>query len=745
MSEGMIVMEQIIPITTLFLGALLVSLAPRLLSRRLAVVTAQGLALSGIALVLALIPNSWQTWLAGGEAGDRVLTFARELGLTGLFFLAGTRFDLKEVWQSRRVSFFVAGAGALLFVTAVIALTLFGQNRGVAITAAAAIVGASLWLPGQISGSVNKGALAVAAIKGAGVGLVFLSLAVLHFYAVFHALSGRAMTRSAWTIVALYEVVKLAVFFSFACFAADRFLARAESRVSPARTLIGYVLIAVLIFVLAVSFVGQLGALAWAFVSGALLTRSETGRRISESDQPVAIAVLLSFAFLPLLLQSHGRQLTSSMLVFLAVIAALACKYAAVWVGARVGGATSTDAGRIAAVALASGESAIVFLGFSVTKWMIESNFYFGILAYAFVSLLLSPVLWRFASSFNGGLTEAQAKDTPRRQRSPRRRQMIASLIISASLLTFASVARAQSPAATEESDPVKRAMARIQSTVDERAAAAERVLAAEQLVKESLEAKKQGKHEHAKEALAQAEKIVAETRASPHNFLAEALMRRVANERDALTPKPLTPTFQPLPIARFGKAVPRPVLARYSAYRDTLGRILVEEKVPPELLAVALVESGFNPLALSPKGARGIWQFMPATATRYGLTVQPANDHRTHPEHSTRAAARYLRDLYRQFGDWKLALAAYNAGETRVQQIMDRTGIRDFDEMARRGLLPLETRNYVPSVLAIWTQLDGINAKTRLTGAPEKAEVVVDRPANQFIIYPGRGERNEQ
>src|SRR5581483_12228159 len=78
-SEGMIVMEQIIPITTLFLGALLVSLAPRLLSRRLAVVTAQALALSGIALGLALIPVSWQTWLAGGEAGDRVLTFAREL------------------------------------------------------------------------------------------------------------------------------------------------------------------------------------------------------------------------------------------------------------------------------------------------------------------------------------------------------------------------------------------------------------------------------------------------------------------------------------------------------------------------------------------------------------------------------------------------------------------------------------------------------------------------------------------
>ena len=700
-------MQQIIPITTLLLSAMLVSLAARLMQRRhLSGATALSLSFCGVALFLALMPMHWQAWLAGGETGDRVLTFARELGLTGLFFLAGTRFDLKEVWQSRCISLFVTGAGALLFVTAVITLTVFGQNRGVAITVAAAIVGASLWLPGQISGSTNKGAMAAAPSKNAGAVLTFLSLVVLHFYAVFHALSGRAMTRSAWTIVALYEVVKLAVFFSFACFAADRFLARAESRVSPARALIGYVLMAVLIFVLALSFVGQLGALAWAFVSGALLRRSETGEKISKSDQPVVVAALLSFAFLPLLLQSHGRQLTGSALVFFAVIAALVCKYAAVWMGARVGGAASTDAGRIAAVTLASGESAIVVLGFSMTRWMIESNFYFGILAYAFVSLLLSPALWRFAGSFNDGLTEAHAKDATRRERSPRRRQMIASLIISASLLTFVSVARAQSPTATDESDPVKRAMARIQSTVEERAAAAERVLAAEQLVKESLEAKQQGRHDHAKEALAQAEKIVAETNASPHNFLAEALLRRVADERAALNPAPVAPTFQPLPIASFGKAIPRPVLARYSAYRDTLGRILVEEKVPPELLAVALVESGFNPMALSPKGARGIWQFMPITAARYGLIVQPANDHRTHPEHSTRAAARYLRDLYRQFGDWKLALAAYNAGETRVQQIIDRTGIRDFDEMARRGLLPLETRNYVPAVLAAWSQL---------------------------------------
>ena len=96
----------------------------------------------------------------------------------------------------------------------------------------------------------------------------------------------------------------------------------------------------------------------------------------------------------------------------------------------------------------------------------------------------------------------------------------------------------------------------------------------------------------------------------------------------------------------------------------------------------------------------------LPATAARYGLTVEPLNDHRTHPEHSTRAAAKYLRDLYQQFGDWKLALAAYNTGEARIQRIINTINSRDFEEMARRGLLPLETRHYVPAVLAVWQQL---------------------------------------
>jgi soluble lytic murein transglycosylase-like protein len=128
--------------------------------------------------------------------------------------------------------------------------------------------------------------------------------------------------------------------------------------------------------------------------------------------------------------------------------------------------------------------------------------------------------------------------------------------------------------------------------------------------------------------------------------------------------------------------------------------RILAEEGVPVELLGVARVESNFNPFAVSPKGAAGLWQFMPATARRYGLRVDTFQDDRFDVNKSTRAAGRYLRDLYAQFGNWPLALAAYNAGEDAVQRAIDRTSTPNFDAIARSGLLPAETRAYVPAVL---------------------------------------------
>lgn len=278
-------------------------------------------------------------------------------------------------------------------------------------------------------------------------------------------------------------------------------------------------------------------------------------------------------------------------------------------------------------------------------------------------------------------------------------------LLLLAVLLASGVTAQSVEPARAD--DPVKRALERIEAAVNGRAATAERALTASQLVNDGVEARKQGKSEEARAALRQAEVMIAASAPAEQGLLTEELLRRIAEEQATLNPSATrTLAKQGWPGLKSTGNIPRLVLARYNAHRDTLMRILLDEGLPLEVLSVALIESGFNALALSPKGARGIWQLMPDTARRYGLAVSLGNDHRTHPEHATIAAARYLRDLYRMFGDWKLALAAYNAGEGRVQRAIERAGVRDFDELARRRLLPAETRSYVPAVLAAWSQM---------------------------------------
>jgi len=144
-----------------------------------------------------------------------------------------------------------------------------------------------------------------------------------------------------------------------------------------------------------------------------------------------------------------------------------------------------------------------------------------------------------------------------------------------------------------------------------------------------------------------------------------------------------------------------RAAFNRLGRYEPMMRKVFQEEGVPEDLIYVGLVESAYNPYALSGAGAAGIWQFVRGTGRRYGLKQAGALDERHDPEKSTRAAARYLRDLYGMFGDWRLALAAYNAGEYRVLKVIEKTGIKDFWQMSGRGLLPQETINYVPAVLA--------------------------------------------
>jgi membrane-bound lytic murein transglycosylase D len=140
--------------------------------------------------------------------------------------------------------------------------------------------------------------------------------------------------------------------------------------------------------------------------------------------------------------------------------------------------------------------------------------------------------------------------------------------------------------------------------------------------------------------------------------------------------------------------------LERAGKYKDMISRVLREEGVPQDLIYLAVAESGFQPQALNAKsGAGGMWQFMPTGA--YGLARNGWVDERFDPEKSSRAYARYIKSLYNQFGDWYLAMAAYDWGPGYVQRSVMRTGYADYWELYRRNALPQETKNYVPGIIA--------------------------------------------
>jgi membrane-bound lytic murein transglycosylase D len=177
----------------------------------------------------------------------------------------------------------------------------------------------------------------------------------------------------------------------------------------------------------------------------------------------------------------------------------------------------------------------------------------------------------------------------------------------------------------------------------------------------------------------------------------------------------------------------------RSGRYRDMIVGIFREEGLPQDLIYLAQAESGFHPLALSRARARGMWQFMSSRGMGYGLHRSWWVDDRQDPEKSTKAAARHLKDLYNEFGDWYLAMAAYNSGPGNVQQAVHRTGYVDFWELYRRDVLPKETKNYVPIILAMTIMsknpaqygLDGLQLES-----PEKYDVVrVNYPVDLRLV----------
>jgi membrane-bound lytic murein transglycosylase D len=141
--------------------------------------------------------------------------------------------------------------------------------------------------------------------------------------------------------------------------------------------------------------------------------------------------------------------------------------------------------------------------------------------------------------------------------------------------------------------------------------------------------------------------------------------------------------------------------VGRASRYLGMIRGVLRDRGLPEELAYTAMIESGFNPVAVSRMGAKGLWQFMAGTARRYGLRVDQWIDERLDPEKSTHAAAAYLRDLYSMFGSWALAQAAYNAGEMKVVRAIRATGSSDFWTLANTNHLKPETKDFVPAIQA--------------------------------------------
>jgi peptidoglycan lytic transglycosylase D len=178
------------------------------------------------------------------------------------------------------------------------------------------------------------------------------------------------------------------------------------------------------------------------------------------------------------------------------------------------------------------------------------------------------------------------------------------------------------------------------------------------------------------------------------------------------------------------GSAIVENGLRRSGRYRDMIERVLREEGLPTDLIHLAQAESAFQPQALSRAGARGLWQFMSFRASEYGLQRTWWLDERQDPEQATRAAARHLRDLYGIFGDWYLVMAAYNSGPGTVQKAIERTGYADFWKLYKLNVLPRETKNYVPIILAL----------TLIAKDPQRYGIQVepDPPLRTDSVRPG-------
>lgn len=180
--------------------------------------------------------------------------------------------------------------------------------------------------------------------------------------------------------------------------------------------------------------------------------------------------------------------------------------------------------------------------------------------------------------------------------------------------------------------------------------------------------------------------------------------------------------------------------LNRSQEYRAEIEEALTAARLPRGLAYLPVIESAYLPALTSRAGARGVWQFMPDTAREYGMRVDWWVDDRVNPSKSAKAAATYLGDLYREFNDWPLALAAYNAGPGRIRRALRETGSSTFWELLERKAIPKETRGYVPTFYATLMIVSdppayGFRLPAQRDDRPELEEVEVTGPVSADFL----------
>lgn len=194
---------------------------------------------------------------------------------------------------------------------------------------------------------------------------------------------------------------------------------------------------------------------------------------------------------------------------------------------------------------------------------------------------------------------------------------------------------------------------------------------------------------------VAAADQVMASAEAKP----------RVANEANLIFDYPVTYNARVRKWIKYFQTSGRPSFRRWlersSRFIPAIQDELAKANLPLDLAYVAMIESGFSSIALSHASALGMWQFIAPTGQRYGLEIQWWIDERRDFEKSTKAAIAYMTDLYSQFGSWYLVAASYNMGENGVRRVIRRHKTNSFWELADRGAIPEETRNYVPKMLA--------------------------------------------